>query len=142
MLVEKGDTRQLAVLNEARPWHAFQYQRRQLFLLSTAELARLSPGQQQVLTIRDDLNLIRLRNLFFDTTVEQPEVPENLRRGEERTGQLHLVQFVGPVQNDWIAQVRRIEGLQVVTYAPENAYLIWADARARESASTRLLEVA
>ena len=133
VLIEKGDIRQLPIIKKISPWNVYPYLNRKLYIIPTAELNKLTPKEQKILTIRDDLNLIRLRDRFFDTTVPQPEVPENLRLVQKDEAQLHLVQFVGPVQDDWLEELRRIKGITVVTYIPENAYLIWADQKARES---------
>lgn len=40
---------------------------------------------------------------------------------------LHLVQFAGPIRQAWIDALEA-DGLQVVTYIPTNAYLVWGDA--------------
>ena len=39
---------------------------------------------------------------------------------------LHLVQFVGPVQNTWHEALKK-SGAQIVSYLPENAYLVYGD---------------
>ncbi|MCP5115627.1 MAG: peptidase S8, partial [bacterium] len=40
---------------------------------------------------------------------------------------LHLIQFVGPTRRDWLVAVRDT-GVQVVSYLPHNAYLLYGDA--------------
>ena len=42
---------------------------------------------------------------------------------------LHLVQFTGPVQPQWVDSLAA-DGLRVVNYIPDNAYLVWGDAAA------------
>ena len=51
--------------------------------------------------------------------------------------QLHLVQFTGPVKNEWYAALQAT-GVQIVEYIPHNAYLVWGDA----SALSKVLELA
>lgn len=133
VLIEKGDTRQPPIIKKISPWNVYPYLNRKLYLIPTAELNKLTPEEQKKLTIRDDLNLIRLRDRFFDTTIPQPEIPENLRLVPKDETQLHLVQFVGPVQDDWLVELRRIEGVTVVSYIPKNAYLVWTTSEAREA---------
>lgn len=55
---------------------------------------------------------------------------------------LHLIQFVGPVKPDWHAALGKA-GLQVVCYIPENAYLVYGDAKSLQAmqASTALRDV-
>lgn len=132
IMVRSGDTAQLSVLRKIRALKVFQYQGRSLYLLSTKELGKLPPEQLQQLNIRDEQNLIRLRDRFFDTTVSQPDVPQHLKLAQRRGCQLHLIQFAGPVQDDWLTSLRQKEGLQIVSYFPENAYLIWADQSVRD----------
>jgi len=135
VLVREGDTVKPSILMEIRPWNVFPYLNRKLYLVPTEELEKLTPEDQRRLAIRDDMNLIRLRDRFFDTTVQQPEVPENLRLIPKEEEQLHLVQFVGPAKDDWLAGLRQIEGLLIVTYMPKNAYLIWLNREMRDSLS-------
>ena len=42
---------------------------------------------------------------------------------------LHLVQFAGPVKPGWLAQLKQ-NGVQIVSYIHENAYLIYGDTAA------------
>ncbi len=42
---------------------------------------------------------------------------------------LHLVQFTGPVRQQWVDSLAA-DGLRVVNYIPDNAYLVWGDAAA------------
>ena len=42
---------------------------------------------------------------------------------------LHLVQFAGPVKPEWLAALEK-HGARIVSYIPENAYLIYGDAAA------------
>ena len=42
---------------------------------------------------------------------------------------LHLVQFTGPVRQQWVDSLAA-DGLRIVNYIPDNAYLVWGDAAA------------
>ena len=42
---------------------------------------------------------------------------------------LHLVQFAGPVRQQWVDSLAA-DGLRIVNYIPDNAYLVWGDAAA------------
>ena len=42
---------------------------------------------------------------------------------------LHLVQFAGPIKQEWVKALEA-DGLRIVTYIPNNAYLVWGEAPA------------
>ncbi len=132
VFVDREDTKGMAVVRKTGPMNALSYSKGKLFLVSKANLDRLSARERRLLKVRDDMNLIRLRDRYFDTTVAPPKVRKQLQRSDEGE-QLHLVQFVGPVQDDWVEELRRIKGLHTITHMPENAYLVWADEAARKS---------
>ncbi len=71
---------------------------------------------------------LRLRAAVFDPLAGEPDMGEPLRRAADpgRPG-LFLVQFIGPVHDAWYQAMRRA-GLEVVTYIPDYAYLVWGDA--------------
>lgn len=130
--VDTRDADHLEMLKKIDTLAVFQYQQRRLYLINSEALDKLRTAMLPQLRLRDDQNLIRLRDRYFDTTVPVPEVPEPLRLATRPEPQLHIIQFSAPVRNDWIDGLRAIEGLRVVTYLPENAYLVWADQPARD----------
>lgn len=135
VIVDSRDSAQLAIINKLDALAVFPYQQRRVYLISSETLNRLRPATMPQLKLRDDQNLIRLRDRFFDTTVPLPEVSETLRLKPLPDAQLHLVQFSASVKDDWVAGLRQIQGLRVVSYVPENAYLVWASQSAREALS-------
>ena len=54
--------------------------------------------------------------------------------------QLQLVQFDGPIQPEWVAQLKS-DGFQVVDYIPENAYLVYGGTAATKSLRARAKHV-
>lgn len=44
-------------------------------------------------------------------------------------GQFWMVQFIGPIKDDWLDAVGKT-GAQLVSYLPENAYVVWGDGTA------------
>jgi hypothetical protein len=59
----------------------------------------------------------------------------------ESTGhRLHLVQFTGPIQPEWVDQLKA-GGFQIVDYIPDNAYLVYGPAAAVKSVRTRAKHV-
>jgi hypothetical protein len=89
------------------------------------------------LAVRDDQNLIALNGYVLDTTkpeatlsqlpsdLRQTDMADTLARGSAPRGGLYLVQFAGPVQDAWLDQVKDT-GVEVVTYVPNNAYVVRA----------------
>ena len=53
---------------------------------------------------------------------------------------LHLVQFDGPIQPEWVEQLKA-GGFQIVDYVPENAYLVYGGAAAARSLQARAKHV-
>ncbi len=77
--------------------------------------------------LRDRYNTIFLHAGHLDTT--RPEVKALRKNVGTFTGKhLHLVQFAGPVQAKWREELLAA-GVQIVSYIPENTYLIYGDAK-------------
>lgn len=80
----------------------------------------------------NDLNHIRLRNLSFDTTEGDPVVPAGLRQENPTGKRLRLMQFCGPVMPQWLRQIQSVGGVELISYVPNNAYLIRLDQPAED----------
>jgi hypothetical protein len=96
----------------------------QLYDVPSLSPELLGRGQAQ---IRDEYNVITLKSGHLDTT--QPEV-QSMRNsvGAFVGKRMHLVQFAGPVQPGWHDALLKT-GVQIVTYVPENAYLVYGDSQ-------------
>jgi hypothetical protein len=78
--------------------------------------------------IRDDCNLIRLNAATIDTstaTVQAARQAISVFSGKR----MHLVQFVGPIKPEWRDALKQT-GVQIVTYIPQDTYLVYGDAGA------------
>ncbi len=85
---------------------------------------RSRPGVEDI----TEQNLITLNTGSLDTTL--PDIAALRQQTIIAQGkQLHLVHFAGPIKPEW-RQSLEDTGVQVVTYIPHNAYLIYADATA------------
>jgi hypothetical protein len=80
---------------------------------------------------RDQYNVIHLNAGPIDTTSAEAKARRKAR-GQFSGKRMHLVQFIGPPQPAWHESLAAI-GVRVVTYIPENAYLVYgsSDALAR-----------
>jgi hypothetical protein len=77
---------------------------------------------------RDEYNLIKLNAGALNTSLAGMQAAR--KQASAFAGKrMHLVQFAGPVQADW-RQALLNAGVQVVTYIPQNAYLVYGDAAA------------
>jgi uncharacterized repeat protein (TIGR01451 family) len=79
----------------------------------------------------NDLNRIRLTSLSFDTTAGDPVVPANLRQENGAGKCLRLVQLRGPVVPEWLHRIES-SGARVISYVPNNAYLVFVDPTAEK----------
>ncbi|MCS7054599.1 MAG: S8 family serine peptidase [Thermoflexales bacterium] len=81
---------------------------------------------------------IHLRVGAFDPLKEAsptlPKLPSRLVAADQAG--LQLVQFGGPIQEEW-HQAMLDAGLQVVTYVPEGAYLVWGNGAALARLATK-----
>jgi hypothetical protein len=76
---------------------------------------------------RADFDEIALRGQPLNTrTGTGPTVPEALQQTLTAAPQLWLVQFIGPIKDEWLADLQKLN-LQVVTYMANNAYVVWGD---------------
>lgn len=91
--------------------------------------------------VRDDQNLIAMNGYILDTTdpaatqrqlpadLRQTDLADSLARGAAPRGGLYLVQFAGPIQDNWLDALARL-GVEIVSYMPNNAYVVRAHAGA------------
>ncbi|MEW6131429.1 MAG: S8 family serine peptidase [Acidobacteriota bacterium] len=96
-----------------------------LLEISNETLSSLDSQRLEKIQIRDDMNLIMLRRGQIDTTANEPQIASDLREEKQSSHSLHLVQLFGPPTPDAIERIQAT-GAKLVTYIPNNAYLIYA----------------
>jgi subtilisin-like proprotein convertase family protein len=69
---------------------------------------------------------IYLRSATIATGAGQPKQSLEMRTETTSGPALWLVQFVGPIRTEWVEGLLS-SGLEIVTYIPENAYLVWGE---------------
>ena len=80
------------------------------------------------LILANYLNRISLLRGSIDTTTgDQFEVPAKLREPETKGRRLRLIQFKGPIQPQWLADLNKLAGLKIINYVPSDAYLVFMD---------------
>jgi hypothetical protein len=81
----------------------------------------------------DFLNRIELRSMTLDTTTVEPAGPGNLGQMTPSGRRLRLIQFKGPIQPEWLNQVKAVAGARIMSYVPNNAYVVSLDQKAEDS---------
>ncbi|MFQ3582224.1 MAG: S8 family serine peptidase, partial [Chloracidobacterium sp.] len=102
-----------------------EYEGFRVLEVSEQEAARLAnePGVTQ----RNDFNSIYLNAVEINTTSAAAQALRSEQALVEGVG-MRLVQFAGPVQPSWMRMLEAT-GVQVVTYVPSNAYLVYGNAK-------------
>jgi hypothetical protein len=93
------------------------------------EAAQISPdlATNSLVEFHDEYNVIMLNASKLDTRKAETKA---LRKavGGFAGKRMHLVHFAGPVQPAWREQLVAA-GVQIITYIPQNAYLVYGDAK-------------
>ncbi len=92
---------------------------------TTKQITRNFVGRNTV-SSPDDFDTIGLRTGSIDTNLTQTSVTNKLSQNKISGKQLWLVQFYGPIKEDWLNQLKKL-GVEFVIYMPNNAYVVWLD---------------
>ncbi|HEY7911422.1 MAG TPA: hypothetical protein VIG62_05875, partial [Blastocatellia bacterium] len=78
--------------------------------------------------VRDEFNLVLLNAGPIDTSSSEVQaLRETSSVSAQGSGKrMHLVQFAGPIQDHWLEAMTGT-GVEIVTYIPNNAYLVYGD---------------
>ncbi len=91
-------------------------------------LAKLKATHGDRVVMANHLNRIELATGAIDTRGGEPAVPQSMRQSAGQGGkQLRLLQFKGPVQPAWLDQIKAGGNVKVVSYIPNNAYVVQVD---------------
>jgi hypothetical protein len=92
----------------------------------------------QIPGMPDSTPVLHLRSGAYDPLTQSPNISKGLLRSETQTGKgLQIVQFPGPIQDAWLERVRA-QGLQIVAYIPDYAYLVWGRQAAVERVQSQV----
>ena len=83
---------------------------------------------------------IHLNAGAVDTGRAAKKAPTRALAASFAGNRLQLVQFAGPIQPEWVAQLKK-DGFQIVDYVPENAYLVYGGSAAARSLQARAKHV-
>src|SRR5262249_13983659 len=88
-------------------------------------------AQQKGAVLSDEDNLILLNSGAVDTSAQQAQ-----SSGEATAGKhMRLVQFPGPIQPEWF-EALKATGVRIVSYIPNNTYLVYGSGMSLRSVST------
>jgi hypothetical protein len=128
LVVDNNDQRTAAELGDRGGAMLVDYGAFSLWSVPDAVVPDLQ-GRASV-TIHDDFDTIPLRGgVSIDTRGSPPAVPADLQQTRASGPQFWLVQFVGPIKEEWLNDLRTLE-LEIVTSMPYNAYVVWGDGAA------------
>jgi uncharacterized repeat protein (TIGR01451 family) len=96
-------------------------------------LTRLKTTRGDRVVVANHLNRIELATGAIDTQAGEPAIPGNLRESAGTGKRLRLLQFKGPVQPEWLDQIRASGNVKVVNYIPNNAYVVQANQAGEEN---------
>ncbi|MBX7219333.1 MAG: S8 family serine peptidase [Blastocatellia bacterium] len=82
---------------------------------------------QKGVSLADESNLLLLNARPIDTSTSEGQLLRRQAVSDGSSHGMHLVQFAGPIQPEWLAALEKT-GVQVVSYIPNNAYLVFGDA--------------
>ena len=95
------------------------------------------PNVSQNFDAPDPAPVLRLRSGAFDPLAQIPKTDKGLLRRDGQPGNgLYILQFPGPIQDQWLEKVRE-RGLEIVAYIPDYAYLVWGRQAAVEDVQSR-----
>ncbi|HTS17437.1 MAG TPA: S8 family serine peptidase [Verrucomicrobiae bacterium] len=94
------------------------------------EAAQVRTGlvQSGAVELRDDSHLIQLNAATIDTSTASPETARQ-QVSSIPGKRMRLIQFVGPIKPEWREALKQT-GAQIVSYIPQNAYLVYGNAAA------------
>lgn len=130
VIVHKNIPAEVAAARQLKPVRIFDYPDRQVLVVTASSLqgARAqNAALRENLPVWEDGDQIYLRGRTLDTRKALAEVPQALRRAPTSGPQLYLVQLAGPVKPEWLNRIKATGQVQIVTYVPTDAYLIWTD---------------
>ena len=109
-------------------WH--DYGSFALYKVSDAALDALPAAVRARVQVDPEMDTILFDRHPLTVTGGSPDLPARLASKPPAGAALHLVGFVGPIQQRWLDEVEAT-GARLVQYVANNAYLVWADAKSR-----------
>ncbi len=106
----------------------------QLFSVSTTQLNRLNSTQTHAY-VADEMNVMELNGHVINTQHDAALVSPFNSALTPTGGSLHLIQFVGPIKDEWLTAIRAT-GSDPIHYIANNGYLVWTAENGRSQLNT------
>jgi len=103
-----------------------------VYRIADGTLSSLSGKSREAITVRDDMDVIQIDAYPLDTRAPVVKLPPALTAPPAVGRALQLVQFVGPIKQEWLDALTRA-GIRPIQYIESNAYLVFADAAGRQA---------
>lgn len=120
-------TESIDQLNQKGITNARNYGSYWLVEATDAQVAELTKLYGARAVNQSRMNRIELSAGSIDTTAGVPTVPKGFQQVDGPGKRLRLVQFHGPVTPEWLRSIKSVSNLQVISYVPNNAYLVQLD---------------
>ena len=124
--------RQTLLAHRARLLH--DYGAFSLWTVQASDVTALGVAGDGI-SVHPEYDRLVLRKATIDTRAAQSDAQAQAGSGP----QLHLVQFSGPIRDEWVVDLQA-GGARVVAYVPHNGYVVWADESARAYIAQRVAE--
>jgi hypothetical protein len=107
------------------PTHDLDYGSFRWLVVDDAALARIEAAAVPFTEVVGAMT-VQVQDYTFDPILDgEPAIPAGLRATGDRA-ELQLLQLIGPVRDEWVAQLTDA-GIRLLQYYPHNAYLVWSD---------------
>lgn len=102
-----------------------------LYAVSQSTASQLNLSQDGSVQIVDEWDNLWVGNTPLNTQLPPQTLTSNAPDDQQSAGAaLHLVQFVGPIKQEWLTAVTNT-GATLIHYVANNGYLVWADEASR-----------
>lgn len=98
-------------------------------------IGQLSPVQYRYLQQTAEQDTLLFDDATFNTQIDILVIPDALQFNEPQGEGLQLIQFVGPIKQEWLTEIEA-EGSVPITYIAHNGYLVWTDDLGRQQLDT------
>ena len=102
------------------------------------QLFAIDPAHRQQITQSHNVQLVEeMNSLLFDSyriDTQNGNLKDLFNQHDSQGAGLHLIQFVGPVKQEWLDLVQ-VNGAQLIHYVANNGYLVWADEQSQQQLS-------
>ena len=109
-------------------WH--DYGSFALYRVTEAALNALPAEVRARLVIASDMDQLLFNEVQIDTQLAAPASSASTEAARDTEDTLHLVQFVGPIKEEWLREVEST-GAKLVQYIATNGYLLWVNGTSR-----------